>query len=111
MPERIRVRLEPDEMLADFDRIQSLIQIAKNRFPKALMISYEELAQNRRFQMKRIQTYLGLVPRRLHPATIKTGCPMSDSIENYDEVMAVLIKHGYERFLLDPQLNQQPVGN
>lgn len=83
-------------------RTESLIEIARRRFPRVLDVSYEELCANPDGVFELVQVFLGVDPRRLTPGTIKVGRPLVESIRNFDEVCRWLAGTRYAAFLEMP---------
>jgi hypothetical protein len=94
----LQVVIEHERMFADFERAESLTTIAMQRFPQALMLRYEDLVDDPDRAFLRIQNHLGVSVRKLTPGTAKTGCPLAESIRNFDEVRGWLAGTRYAAF-------------
>lgn len=99
VPELVRVRVNCRQMLDDFERTETLMTIARNRFPHAVFATYEELVSEATPTFERIQSYLGVESRQLIPDTLKVGHPLRETIVNFDEVSSALRHTRYESFL------------
>jgi hypothetical protein len=102
VPLPVQVAIRREHMLEDFARMESLMEIARRRFPSALRVRYEDHVANPDTVFDEIQTHLGLTPRMLIPGTVKVGRPLEETISNYGEVRAWLADTRFEDFLEMP---------
>lgn len=102
LPATVRVAVHRERMLEDFARTESLVEIARRRFPSALGIRYEDLVTDIGTALDQIQAHLGVAQRPLIPGTVKVGRPLEETINNYDEVRRWLEGTRYAAFLEMP---------
>ncbi len=89
------------DMLKAFERTETLYAIAQERFPDALMLSYEEIVEDTNATLGQIQRYLGVKELPIKPTTVKTGRPMHETLVNYTAVQDAIRGTQYEHFLTD----------
>lgn len=99
IPEAIQLELDCQKMLAHFAHTETLVRIARERFPNALRVSYESMVEQREYMFAKVQDYLGVERRSLTPNTLKLGRPLTETILNLDEVHRVLRNTRYENYL------------
>ncbi|MBI1248157.1 hypothetical protein GC197_10000 [bacterium] len=99
MPSPVTVRIDCGKMFADFTQIETLIDIARQRFPDAIHASYEQLVDDAEATFLRIQEHLGVEARCLTPHTLKVGRSLQETIFNLNEVRTALGGTRYETFL------------
>jgi hypothetical protein len=102
LPATVPVAIQRERMLEDFARTESLMEIARRRFPSALGIRYEDLVTAPGTAFQKIQARLCVAPRPLIPGTVKVGRPLEESISNIDEVSPWLAGTRYATFLEMP---------
>lgn len=96
-PGPVRIQMQPF-----FDHVGS-IELLQERidpyFPGALRLSYEELSDNWAGSFRKVQDYLGIPRKDIPPVTFKQETrPLSEAIENYEDVKQYLIHRGYEHW-------------
>jgi len=102
LPATAQVAIHRERMLEDFARTESLMEIARQRFPAALAIRYENLVNDMGTALDQIQAHLGVARRTLILGTLKVGRPLEDTISNLDEVRQWLTGTRYAAFLEMP---------
>lgn len=102
LPATVQVAIHRERMLEDFARTESLMEIARRRFPSALGIRYEDLVTDPGTAFDQIQAHLGVASRPLTPGTVKVGRPLEETITNYDDVRAWLTGTRFVVFLEMP---------
>jgi hypothetical protein len=97
-----RVRIEPQRCVSAFKHMEAderaLDELADGH--EVFRLSYEELVAGRR--LDELQRFLGVEPRPLHSlfSRLRTR-PLSETIENWDELAAALRGTRFEAFLAD----------
>jgi len=99
IPQAMQIELNCRAMLANFAHTEALMQIARERFPNAHRVCYEELVGRPTETFAQIQNFLGVEQRTLTPNTLKLGRPLPQTILNLVEVRTVLHGTRYESCL------------
>jgi|ERR1043166_3836080 LPS sulfotransferase NodH len=88
LPTRQRLRVSPQECIADFKEVAEREEKFRNLFGHEKIESvYEELVEPNTGELERIQSFLGVAPQPLPPQTLKINPDtLSDILENYDEL-------------------------
>jgi len=80
------VRVIRKDFEADVDWYRLLWQRARSLAPAVLMVAYESLVSDWEYHIGRIQDYLGVVRVAIQPRTIKPCWPLSEVVENYEDL-------------------------
>jgi len=99
LPDTMQLKLDCRAMLASFVRTETLMTIARERFPNAHRVRYESMVEQRTNTFAEIQGYLGVERRPLTPNTLKLGRPLTETILNLNEVHRALRNTRYENYL------------
>lgn len=93
------VRIVVQELLEFIEASRQLQERIDSQFPGALKLTYRQLADDWSRTFAAVQEYLELPPVSIAPVTHRQEArPLSEAIENYDEVRSYLCNRGYERW-------------
>jgi LPS sulfotransferase NodH len=100
----VPLRLDYDEVLADFEQTRAWETDCDQAFADhpVLQVRYERLASDYQAEARRLETFLGVVPQVVQPATFQQSTqPLSATVENYADVKARFAGTPWSAFFTD----------